>query len=729
MRTIVIPYNGLESTRMSPCAGDAAVRQAVRRYFEVVLYLLLFTGFLALASTGRVDLPTVLAVGSALLYRGYLLVRRRQRILSPRSTNVLTLACMAFYVVDLAFVSRAFLGATVHLVLFVMLVRVFSAQRDRDHYFLAVLSFLMVLASAVLTVDSTFLLALAGFILVAVAALILVEMMRSLEKAPVVAAESGVDRPYRRLWFAVAGMAPVLLVFILMGGTAIFFFLPRISAGFLTSAAGSNEITTAFSERVDLGEIGQIQQSKAVVMHVRIDGDTLGGSPLKLRGIAFNHFDGHTWSNSGPRRRLGRGWDGNFGLEAGRTSPAGGLHYRVTLEPFLSDVFFLLARARLLNGNYRAIEEDSEGDVFDVDSEHPIGRYEAESETRRNTGPAWAAPDRSPPPVLPYYLQVPPLDARIRLLAEEVTAGRATAELRARAIESYLRTHYGYTLRLPSSRPADPIADFLFTRRQGHCEYFASAMTIMLRTIGIPSRLVNGFSGGEFNDITSEYLVRASNAHTWVEAYIPGEGWLAFDPTPAGAAPSRSSWGHLALYVDALASFWREWVVNYDLGHQLGLGQDATRASRAAAIEAQLWGRRAYQRILDWTRREPGQLGPAAVKWGRWTAAAAMLLVAVFAMPRLVLAARKVRVARRPGRSPHEAASIWYGRMLKQTAKRGWQKTPAQTPEEFALSIQDPGLQRQISRFTERYERARFGNSAEDALELPRLYDRIRSGR
>ena len=713
---------------MSP-RQDTIVRQAIRRYFDVVLYLLLFTGFGALASTGRLDLATVVAVTSALLYRGYLLGRRRQVILSLRWTNILTLGCVAFYVVDLVLVSRAFLEATVHLVLSVMLVRLFSAQRDRDHYFLAVLSFLMVLASAVLTVDSTFLLALALFILLAVAALILMEMMHSLDKAPVVAADSGLERPYRKLSLAVAGIAPVLLVCILMGATAIFFLLPRISTSFLSSAAASNQIATGFSERVDLGRIGQIQQSKAVVMHVQIEGDRIGGFPLKLRGIAFNHFDGHAWSNSDPKRRLGRGPDGNFGLEAGQTSPSNPLlRYRVTLEPLFSEVFFLLARPRVLNGNYRAVEEDSAGDVFDIDPEHPIGRYQAESEIRWAKGSRPAPETHYSPLVLTYYLQLPPIDPRIRPLAQKIAAGQAAPELRATAIESYLETHYLYTLRLPNSTPADPIADFLFTRREGSCEYFASAMAIMLRTIGIPSRVVNGFSGGEFNDITSQYLIRASEAHSWVEAYIPGEGWLEFDPTPAGAVQSNPAWHRLALYVDALSSFWREWVVNYDLGHQLRLTQDATRDSRVAAAKAQLWGRREYQRILSWARREQEQLGGAAVKWGTRMVVAAIILLFVLAVPRLVLVVGKLRVARRPGRSPQTAASIWYERMLKQTAKRGWRKSPAQTPEEFASIIQDPELQRQISCFTQRYERARFGNSVEDAAELPRLYEEIKSG-
>ena len=96
-------------------------------------------------------------------------------------------------------------------------------------------------------------------------------------------------------------------------------------------------------------------------------------------------------------------------------------------------------------------------------------------------------------------------------------------------------------------------------------------MAVMLRSVGIPSRIVNGFSGGEFNDLTSQYVIRASDAHSWVEAYIPGEGWMEFDPTPSSGSGANSQWSRYMLYMDAMSSFWREWVVNYDLGHQIQL--------------------------------------------------------------------------------------------------------------------------------------------------------------
>ena len=141
------------------------------------------------------------------------------------------------------------------------------------------------------------------------------------------------------------------------------------------------------------------------------------------------------------------------------------------------------------------------------------------------------------------YLQLPRLDPRVAPLAEQITASEGNNYDKAVALERYLRTHFGYTLQLGRSAQRDPLAYFLFERKQGHCEYFASAMAVMLRTLRIPSRVVNGFRTGEFNDVTSQYLVRASNAHSWVEAYFPGYGWISFDPTPAAPARGQNGMG------------------------------------------------------------------------------------------------------------------------------------------------------------------------------------------
>jgi transglutaminase-like putative cysteine protease len=710
--------------------AEVTLAVAIRRYFDVALYLLIFTGFGTLASTGRLDLPTVLLVTLALLFRGYVLARRRQVLLSERWTNLLTIACVGFFIADDFVISRAFLGATVHLVLFVMLVRLFSAQKDRDHYLLAVLSFLMVLAAAVLTVDSTFLVALAGFVLVGVATFILMEMAHSSQRSPVLARELSLHHAYRKLSFTIAGIAPVLLLLIFVGGGLIFFVLPRVSAGYLNAYTGANDLTSGFSDRVELGRIGQIQQSKTVVMHVQVDGDTAGAFLLKLRGVALNNFDGRNWSNTRDRVNLSRGPDGRFDLWPRNPQPVTGrdVHYRVTMEPFLTEVFFLLATPKSLQGNYRTVSEDTAGDVFDIDTDHPVTRYEADSDFRRpDPARLHHGSDSFPVNVLSNYLQLPALDPRIKPLAERIIAKATSPHDKAEAIADYLRLHYGYTLQLPSTTPHDPIASFLFVRRQGHCEYFASSMAIMLRTVGIPSRVVNGFSGGEFNDLTSQYVIRASDAHSWVEAYIPGEGWMEFDPTPSSGVQIQTQWSRFMLYMDAMSSFWREWVVNYDLGHQIRLTQDASRGSRALVGQAQSWSRKQYQRMLAWASKTEDQIGDSTVKWGLRVLAVFFLALIAASVPRMLALVRRFRLARWPQKSPQMAASIWYERMLRQTARRGWEKSPAQTPEEFAAAIADPKLKEKVYGFTEHYENARFGASAEEASRLPELYEEIKS--
>src|SRR5260370_34173903 len=106
------------------------------------------------------------------------------------------------------------------------------------------------------------------------------------------------------------------------------------------------------------------------------------------------------------------------------------------------------------------------------------------------------------------YLQVPKLDARIPRLAVEVTRGQTNNYDPARAVEQYLGSHYGYTLKLSEKPPADPLAAFLFLRKQGHCEYFGSSMAIILRTLRIPARVVNGARSCQCNALTSGYISR-----------------------------------------------------------------------------------------------------------------------------------------------------------------------------------------------------------------------------
>ena len=723
----------LESTE----PGVIPLQRAIDFYFELALYLLVLTGFGTLASTGGLDLPSIILVGGALAVRGFLLAKRRPFIISERWTTPLSIAYFIFFAVDYFIVSHSFLPATVHLALFGVVVRMFSLRRERDYIMLSILAFLMLLASAVLTVDSTFLFAFVAFLLTAVATFVLMEMRRSSHAASIQARHTNDPFEHRNLAFSLLLTAPGLVLMIVLGGTLVFFLLPRMSAGYLGGYSFGTDFSSGFSDHVQLGQIGQIQQSTAVVMHVQIDGDTTGRYDLHWRGVALANFDGHTWSNPQDQFILQRREDSSFAVPrfdnpALRSYVTANLrreqmiHYRVLMEPIGTSVFFLAPWARSVSGTYRMLAADSAGAIYDYDVAHAISRYEADSDiVKPSSGELRSAGVDYPPQIAATYLRLPTVDPRVPQLAARITASAQNEFDKAAAIENHLRTRYGYTLELPRTKVKDPIANFLFERRQGHCEYFASAMAVMLRTQGIPSRVVNGFRTDEFNDLTGNYVVRAKDAHSWVEAYFPGYGWQTFDPTPAGNGGTPQGWARLALYVDAMASFWRDWIVSYDTTHQYVLGQAALSGTRGLWENARRWASQHYAVMLKWAERSQDRVEHSP---GRWTILGGAIVLA------LLLVANLSRIARwlhekwlqaNPQRSPEQAAAMWYGKMSRLLARRGVRRVPAQTPQEFVKKIEDPRLRQPVEHFTTVYESARFGNSAGDAQKLPELYEEV----
>ncbi len=720
----------------SPLPDVIPMSRAIDHYFELALYLLVCTGFGTLAGTGGLDLPSLILVGVALAFRGYLLAKRRLFVISERWTTPLSIAYFTFFAADYFIFSRAFLPATVHLALFGVVVRMFSLRRERDHVTLAILAFLMVLAAAVLTVDSTFLFCFVAFMLMAVGTFVLMEMRRSGHAANIQATHSNDPHEHRRLAFSLARVTPALMLMILFSGGALFFLMPRMSAGYMGDLSFGTDLSSGFSDRVQLGQIGQIQQSNAVVMHVQIDGDTVGRYDLRWRGVALSNFDGTTWSNPPERFMLPRQSDKHFSLP--RDNPPlhsyvtttltreHMIHYRVLMEPIGTNVFFLAPWGRSIHGDYRTLGADSAGAVYDLDNQGLISRYEAESdiaapapEELRSAGQNYPAQIRA------VYLRLPALDPRVPQLATQITSSAGTDFDKAAVIENYLRTRFGYTLQLPRMHVQDPIANFLFERKQGHCEYFASAMAVMLRTLGIPSRVVNGFRSDEFNDLTANYVVRAKNAHSWVEVYFPGYGWQTFDPTPAGGGGNPQGWGRIALYIDAMASFWRDWVVSYDTSHQYVLAQTAVGRSRAVWEGARDWARDHYSAMLKWARRSQDRVEHSPGRWAIFGVVIALGLVLLGNLGRIARWLHEKWLQAHPERSPQQAAAMWYERMARALARRGVEKPAAHTPHEFLKKIEDNRLREPVERFTEVYESARFGNSIEDAQRLPELFEEV----
>ena len=323
---------------------------------------------------------------------------------------------------------------------------------------------------------------------------------------------------------------------------------------------------------------------------------------------------------------------------------------------------------------------DDGGAVFNLDLEHPVNRYQATSDIAQPSARELA--QRRTASIRLIWIQSTSACLRSRpphSAAREADHRFGGQQLRQSSgpRELIFAPTSQYTLQLSRTVPHDPLANFLFERRQGHCEYFASSMAVMLRSLGIPSRVVNGFRTGEFNDLTSQYVVRASNAHSWVEAYFPGHGWIAFDPTPGASMPVRTGWSRIGLYIDAMASFWRDWVVNYDAGHQQAMAVGARSRKPAAFLDG---APMVAQPLREHCSLLPGApavpLPGSPLRWGLGGVIATILLLLAANARQIWQALARRWLAARPEKSPRRAATIWYERMTADSAGADGESRP-----------------------------------------------------
>jgi len=728
------------------------------QFFHAAVFFLILTSTLTLVSTGKLDLATTLAAPLAILFKGFRWWRGHTSELKQSTATRLVLAYVFLFPIDALFVSRnlasgtsnsaiyAALLAAVHFLLFVTIIRLYSAATDRDAIFLAMLSFAAILASAVFTVDTNFFFLFVVYLLFGIATFLSLEIRRGALGAvfPQQHPESSRERKfYRAMSLAALSVAVGALFF----GSMLFFFFPRFSAGYFARTGFQPSLMTGFTDSVELGRIGEIKQDTSVVMRVQT-GAPVNYPMLRWRGVALSTFDGRRWYSSEKRRNLHDasqdGWI-QLGSQTDVKVPVvAQLRFVVLLQPLASDALFAPAQLMQLRGNFSndagtyygsarrsMLGMDSGGAVYNPSRNYSQIRYEGVSllpESRplkaRTAGADY------PEDIQRLYLQPPPkLDPRIPQLAQKITAAADNPFDKSVLLEGYLRRNFGYTLNLAGKPGADPLAQFLFVTKAGHCEYFASAMAVMLRTLGIPSREVNGFLPGEYNDLAGDYIVRASDAHSWVEAYFPGSGWITFDPTPAASGSEAGLFSRLNLYLDWMQLTWNEWVINYDFTHQLVMARNVRQNSTDYSESFRQWFRRTEERgmagLTEW------QLHHSYLSLVFPVALVFLLVVLRFDWIRSALRWLSLALQMRQPtalRNNPQLASRLYTEMLRVLEKRGYTRAETQTPGEFAatLSIQ-PGLSSAVGEFTSLYAQARFGGAVCDAFRLHTLLEQIRS--
>ena len=685
-------------------------------YFRGFSYAMIAVAMLALVLAGGLSVSLALLF-HVVMIASWLLENTKWQLPERYGLGIVLLSIPLFYL-DWQYqktigepTERLGVTALAHLIVFLSAVKLLQVKKDSDWVFLYLISFFEVLLAAGLSFSPVFLGTLTLYLLCGLSAVTAFEIQkarRSLahtETRLLVPPDSRVfKKSGQRSWHTSEAarlpfVAVALLILIFVLALPLFLIAPRSGAAALTRTGGPAPNFIGFSENVTLGQIGTLKQSEEIVMRVRVE-NSQPLRELRWRGVALDEFTGAGWRKSAQARQVDpvlpeRGF---FKID---TTEA--LHRLTTqtffLEPLESSVLFAAPRVVALQGDLPFVRVDEEGSV--QSRRHGFERimYKALSDT---TEPRMdqLRNDLRPLPVSYYrYLQLPEkLDPRVHQLAMTVIL-HANASNRydaAKAIESHLQREYPYSFDMKASGP-DPLADFLFNVKTGHCEYFASAMVVMLRTHGIASRVVNGFLPGEYNDAAGAYTVRQSDAHSWVEVYFPEtRSWVTFDPTPSAGRTETVRTGltaQLQKYGEALELLWFQYVVGYDKQEQRSL---------ASSIHNRVfdYGRIASNMLNTMSRYLNGNV--LAVAAGVTAFALALLLIL---FGQRIWSWTRARITQSSGDGRALSNVKFYERLISLMEQRGVSRDQHLTPLEFANTLRS----NEVMVITRAYNRVRYG--------------------
>jgi hypothetical protein len=426
----------------------------------------------------------------------------------------------------------------------------------------------------------------AGSISVAFGLLLLAEFLIATILLIMAQFEGRVPHIGRGFYGAIVVSALVSFVF----AFGVFFALPRWTLGYIKGSPALATQTTGFSKDVTITP-GEVQQDNTVVMRVEPrKGDPRLSLPAYISGMRYTTFNGRQWLVAAGRAESLYASSGIDSFVVSEQQPD--TLTTVYLGPTGTDVIFGLEHITGVRGQFQYLRRDAEGSLFTDAPYYKTIRYDVSS-LDRDTVPVDSLVARRPT-LLGRYLQVPELSQAFREVATGVVLG-LTIRDKARATRDYLLGTYDYSL----NPTASSVEDFVVNRRTGYCEHFATSMVLLLRAEGVHARLVSGFVATEWNRASGYLIVRAKDAHTWVEV-LDGNLWVRYDPTP-------SSFQQVSLMTDFLDNVRMAWyrnVVTYDLASQVqtanSLGHFLTGSGRAVAGAFESFRTAASRLLHDW---------------------------------------------------------------------------------------------------------------------------------
>lgn len=626
---------------------------------------------------------------------------------------------------------RSMLDIAVEFAAILQIIRLATRRGAAHDQQIIVLALLHFVAGTVLGGGLSYGLCFVGFLVVAPGALVLSHLRREVEGNYRQGARDRTGLPVdvprilrsrRVVGRGFLATTCLLAVPIFLFTAGLFVMFPRVGLQLLLLNRPPGHRMVGFTDKVDLGEVGMIRTNPDIAL--RFDVQNLPDPPpprltLRMRGTALDLYDGRAWHRTAKTAPPAAG-HGSDTLHLVRPHTEKDTKITIDLEPIDPPIVFLPPRTvsiqlrapqQAILGEPLTLTRGAEGEVRYSGSDSHGLRYEA-----------YLAGDREPINEIlvdrARYLQLPANMPKrdphqemsdIARLAHEWSDDQPTPYLKAKAIEEHLKREYKYDTTSPSGGKPNPVDHFLFESKRGHCEFFSTAMALMLREIGIPSRNVTGFVGGVYNRFGRYYAVRQGDAHSWVEAYLddPIRGWVTFDPTPtSGAQPlqeTTGAWVYLRDLVEALSQRWNRYVIGYDFKTQVRLFDDFSKR---------------YEKLREKTGTNQGALERVT----RGPVVASVLLAAALGAYIFWKRRRAPKDAKNAEEPPPrldpqlEAATALYRSLETALATHGIARPPSLPPLRHAetLVAKAHPLADDVMELTSRYLEARFGGVAID---------------
>jgi transglutaminase-like putative cysteine protease len=647
----------------------------------------------------------------------------------PALRHFATVAPLTLLILQIArlLAGRSPLDVAVEFAALLQIVRLATRRGAAHDQQIIVLALLHFVAGTVLGGGLTYGICFLGFLVVAPGALVLSHLRREVEGNYRQGARDRTGLPVdvprilrsrRVVGRGFLAATCLLSVPILLFTTLLFVLFPRVGLSLLLLNHPRAGRMIGFSEHVDLGDVGVLRDDPTIALRFELK-DLPEPPPtrltLRLRGTAFDTYDGRAWARSQrDLRPADHGLEGPDVIPLFRgPDPARDRVVSFDLEPIDPPVVFLPPRAvallvkpqnQILLGDPLAVQRGADGEMRYSGSDARGLRYDV---YLASDGESLV--EMLPPSERPRYLALPPgLPDRLAVLAHAWTDALPTTEAKARAIEDHLRREFTYDLKSPSQGQPQPVDHFLFESHRGHCEFFSTAMALMLRAIGIPSRNVTGFVGGTWNRFGRYYAVREGDAHSWVEAYLDRggrPGWQTFDPTPPSGAqplePPGGAYYYLRDFVEALSQRWNTYVVGYDLRKQVRLFDELSRR---------------YDRLRSRAGIDKGPL--AKLTRGPVVAGAGLLVLLLgylaWKRRRRIAADPEAAAARRENEAQVQTATALYRALETALQAQGITRAPSTPPLRHAEELQSRHhpLAGSVLSLTQTYLEARFGGEA-----------------